>query len=95
MGRHHVGDRALQRLQFALLPECHLFLGSSESLGGQQRNFAVVHMRHRLFRLIHREPLKPGLTAGRMPSLVKRDGAAAVPGADLRRVVGPPLTARN
>lgn len=73
-------ERALQRLQFALLPECHLFLGSSESLGAQQRNFAVVHMRHRLFRLIHREALTPGLTTGRMPSLVRREGAAAPQG---------------
>ncbi len=41
--------RALNRLQFALLPEGYLFLGASESLAGASTGFTTISSKHKLF----------------------------------------------
>jgi len=50
--KSHAQERALRRLQYALAPGGFLFLGSSESLGAVQRDFAPVDARHKLFRVL-------------------------------------------
>jgi two-component system CheB/CheR fusion protein len=45
-------ERALKRLQYALLPGAHLFLGSSESLGELQRDFTPLSARHKIWELV-------------------------------------------
>lgn len=42
--------RALHRLQYAVMPEGFLFLGSSESLGGAAAGFEPLHLKHKIFR---------------------------------------------
>lgn len=44
-------ERALRRMQYALLPGGYLFLGSSESLGPLESDFSTVDARHKLFRI--------------------------------------------
>lgn len=48
---------ALQRLQYALSPGGHLFLGPSETLGTLQRHFVTLPGRHKLYRALRRERL--------------------------------------
>lgn len=45
-------DRALKRLQYALLPGGHFFQGSSESLGELQKDFSPVSARHKIWEMI-------------------------------------------
>ena len=45
-------ERVLRRLQYALLPGSHLFLGSSESLGELAADFSVVNARQKIFRIL-------------------------------------------
>ncbi len=45
-------ERALKRLQYALLPGAHLFLGSSESLGDLQRDFTTVSARNKIWEMV-------------------------------------------
>ena len=44
-------DRALKRLQYALAPRGHLFLGSSESLGELQNDFTAISARHKIWQM--------------------------------------------
>ncbi len=81
-------ERALQRLQYALLAGAHLFLGPSESLGVLQHDFAPLPGRHKLFKLLRRERLSALLDhSGRhRPTAERRafragTSAAASPGA--------------
>ena len=47
-------EQALYRLQYAVNPECYLFLGSSETLQASCENFKIIHAKHKLFqRLDH------------------------------------------
>ncbi len=45
-------ERALKRLQYALLPQGHLFLGSSESLGELQADFKSVSSRNKIWQMV-------------------------------------------
>ncbi|GAB4214756.1 MAG: chemotaxis protein CheB [Rhodoferax sp.] len=45
-------ERSLKRLQYALLPGGHLFLGSSESLGELQKDFTPVSARHKIWEMV-------------------------------------------
>ncbi len=45
-------ERALKRLQYALLPGGHFFQGSSESLGDLQKDFSPVSARHKIWEMI-------------------------------------------
>ncbi len=50
-------ERALRRLQYALLPGGHLLLGPSESLGVLHRDFASLPGRAKIYRLLRRDRL--------------------------------------
>ena len=54
-------ERALRRLQYALLSGGCLLLGPSESLGVLQRDFSVLHGRHKVYRLMRKERLSVSL----------------------------------
>ncbi|MDD2881573.1 MAG: chemotaxis protein CheB [Rhodoferax sp.] len=45
-------ERALKRLQYALLPGGHFFQGSSESLGDLQKDFSPVSARHKIWEMV-------------------------------------------
>jgi two-component system, chemotaxis family, CheB/CheR fusion protein len=76
-------ERALQRLQYALLPGGHLFLGPSESLGILQHEFAPLPGRHKLFKLLRRERMSVSLELpGRHRPTAERRGFRS-PGAAL------------
>ena len=45
-------ERALKRLQYALTPNSHLFLGPSESLGELQRDFTPISARHKIWQMV-------------------------------------------
>ncbi len=45
-------ERALKRLQYALLPRAYLFLGSSESLGELQKDFTPISAKHKIWQMI-------------------------------------------
>ena len=49
--RPHAQDKALRRLQYALLPKGRMFLGSSESLGDLQTDFLTLSSRHKVWQL--------------------------------------------
>jgi len=57
-------DRALKRLQYALAPRGHLFLGSSESLGELQNDFTPVSARHKIWQMT--TPRRTPLDASRL-----------------------------
>jgi two-component system CheB/CheR fusion protein len=57
-------ERALRRLQYALVPGGHLLLGPSESLGVLHRDFAVLAGRHKIYRLLRRDRLAMHLDGG-------------------------------
>lgn len=63
-------ERVLRRLQYALLPGSHLFLGSSESLGEIATDFSVVNSRQKIFKI-----LRPAV----LPIDLQRD-KSALPG---------------
>ena len=44
--------RSLKRLQYALVPNGHLFLGSSESLAELQKDFSPVSARHKIWQMV-------------------------------------------
>ncbi len=50
--RAQAQERALKRLQYALLPAAHLFLGSSESLAELQKDFIPVSAKHKIWQMI-------------------------------------------
>ena len=50
--RAQAQERALKRLQYALLPAAHLFLGSSESLAELQKDFMPVSAKHKIWQMI-------------------------------------------
>ena len=56
-------ERALKRLQYALTPNSHLFLGPSESLGELQRDFTPVSARHKIWQMVR--PISLPLEAAR------------------------------
>lgn len=45
-------ERALKRLQYALMPQGHLFLGSSESLGELQADFKPISARNKIWQMV-------------------------------------------
>jgi len=45
-------ERALKRLQYALLPRAYLFLGSSESLAELQKDFTPISAKHKIWQMI-------------------------------------------
>jgi two-component system CheB/CheR fusion protein len=45
-------ERALKRLQYALLPRAYLFLGSSESLGELQKDFTPISAKHKIWQMV-------------------------------------------
>ena len=45
-------ERALKRLQYALVPQGHMFLGSSESLGELQSDFRPVSARNKIWQML-------------------------------------------
>ena len=52
-------ERALRRLQYAVNPNCFLFLGSSESLSAANDGFKTVNAKHKLFRRVNSSPSIP------------------------------------
>jgi two-component system CheB/CheR fusion protein len=50
--RSQAQERALKRLQYALLPGAHLFLGSSESLAELQKDFTPVSAKHKIWQML-------------------------------------------
>lgn len=65
-------EKALLRLQYALAEDGHLLLGSSESLGGRQRDFTVASAKHKLFRLARPLALPLDLRNPAPPTEVRR-----------------------
>ncbi len=57
-------ERALRRLQFALVPGGHLLLGPSESLGVMHRDFAPLPGRHKIYKLLRHDRLALTLNPG-------------------------------
>jgi two-component system CheB/CheR fusion protein len=57
-------ERAMRRLQYALVPGGHLLLGPSESLGVLHRDFAALPGRAKVYRLLRHERLSQHLDAG-------------------------------
>ena len=45
-------ERALKRLQYALVPHGHMFLGSSESLGELQSDFKPISARNKIWQMV-------------------------------------------
>ncbi|MDD5479556.1 chemotaxis protein CheB, partial [Rhodoferax sp.] len=45
-------ERALRRLQYALLPRAFLFLGSSESLAELQKDFTPISAKHKIWQML-------------------------------------------
>ena len=45
-------ERALLRFQYALSPNGHLLLGSSESIGSKHKDFNVTDAKHKLYRVL-------------------------------------------
>ena len=45
-------ERALKRLQYALLPRAYLFLGSSESLADLQKDFTPISAKHKIWQMV-------------------------------------------
>jgi two-component system CheB/CheR fusion protein len=50
--RSQAQQRALKRLQYALLPGAHMFLGSSESLAELQKDFNPVSAKHKIWQMV-------------------------------------------
>ncbi len=50
--RNAAQQKALRRLQYALVPKGYLFLGSSESLGESQNDFQVINARQKIWQLL-------------------------------------------
>jgi two-component system CheB/CheR fusion protein len=50
--RNPAQERSLKRLQYALVPNGHLFLGSSESLAELQKDFSPVSARHKIWQMV-------------------------------------------
>jgi two-component system, chemotaxis family, CheB/CheR fusion protein len=77
-------ERALRRLQYALVPGGHLMLGPSESLGVMHRDFHALPGRYKVYRLLRRERLPISLDgAGRHLPTVRRAVRRPVPSAAL------------
>ncbi|GAB4401596.1 MAG: hypothetical protein OHK0048_18500 [Rhodoferax sp.] len=57
-------ERSLKRLQYALLPGGHLFLGSSESLGELHKDFTPLSARHKIWELVRPASFPIDVTRG-------------------------------
>ena len=57
-------ERALRRLQYALMTGGHLLLGPSESLGVMHRDFSPLPGRHKIYKLLRHDRLALSLDAG-------------------------------
>ncbi len=57
-------ERAMRRLQYALVPGGHLLLGPSESLGVLHRDYTALPGRGKLFRLLRRDRMGLQLDGG-------------------------------
>lgn len=57
-------ERALRRLQYALVTGGHLVLGPSESLGVLHRDFRELGGRHKVFQVLRRDRLAAALDGG-------------------------------
>lgn len=68
-------ERALRRLQYALVTGGHLVLGPSESLGVLQRDFRELGGRHKVFQLVRRDRLAAALDGGGRHRLAAGRGA--------------------
>jgi two-component system CheB/CheR fusion protein len=53
-------ERAIRRLQYALVPGGFLFQGSSESLGELQRDFSAVNTKHKIYKALRHVSLALG-----------------------------------
>ncbi len=73
-------ERVLRRLQYAMVPGAHLFLGSSESLAELSREFSPINAKHKIFKVLRHvslamNALEPGRP--RVAGDPGRRGAAA------------------
>jgi two-component system CheB/CheR fusion protein len=50
--RTQAQERALKRLQYALLPRAYLFQGSSESLSDLQKDFTPISAKHKIWQMV-------------------------------------------
>jgi two-component system CheB/CheR fusion protein len=50
--RAQAQERALKRLQYALLPRAYLFQGSSESLAELQKDFTPISAKHKIWQMV-------------------------------------------
>ncbi len=57
-------ERALRRLQYALVMGGHLLLGPSESLGVMHRDFAPLSGRHKIYKLLRHDRMAMALDGG-------------------------------
>lgn len=76
-------ERALKRLQYALTPNGHMFLGSSESLGDLQKDFTPVSAKHKIWQMVR--PIS-------LPLETAKGSAFGYSGA--RTITSPPRVAR-
>ncbi len=88
-------ERAMRRLQYALLPGGHMLLGPSESLGVLHRDFASLPGRAKVYRLLRRDRMGLHLDAAtrHLPmtqrhALRRRAAEASVPEAPALLVLG-------
>ena len=78
--------KALDRLQYAVRYDGHLFLGSSESLGNQSKSFEVIHTKYKLFQRVSK--LAPYLLdAPAIPKFEPRHNLMSEPRAKANQIV--------
>jgi two-component system CheB/CheR fusion protein len=78
-------ERALKRLQYALTPNGHMFLGSSESLGELQKDFTPISARHKIWQMVR--PISLPLEASKGSAFGYSSGRTPIsPGARTTRI---------